>query len=136
MQEYWKRNKERGRVYKRSFYAKHRERLLAARRLRYATSTDVRERFKRYNKEWRLKRLFGITQTDYNNMLADQGGKCAICQQPNRALGKIQKPYALAVDHSHDTGKVRGLLCNRCNPWLGWFEDNQERIMTHLAKGK
>lgn len=51
---------------------------------------------------------FGITPEQYDRMLADQNGVCAICERP-------PKNRRLAVDHDHDTGRVRGLLCWWCN---------------------
>ena len=50
----------------------------------------------------------GVTSADYDRMLAAQGGVCAICGSP-------PKTRRLHVDHDHATGKVRGLLCHRCN---------------------
>lgn len=63
--------------------------------------------------EWgrRLKRKYGITAEQYGEMLAAQAGGCAICARP-------PKTRRLAVDHNHKTGKVRGLLCYRCNGQL------------------
>lgn len=61
----------------------------------------------------------GITIDDYNNMFDEQEGKCAIC--------KIHQKYlknTLNVDHCHTTGKVRGLLCSKCNHGLGHFKDS------------
>jgi len=60
-----------------------------------------------------LKRLYGITVEDYENILKLQDGGCAIC-------GKKQgvEKKRLAVDHSHQDRRVRGLLCHRCNKWL------------------
>lgn len=61
--------------------------------------------------DWRshLRRKYGITAEQYNELLLKQGGVCAICHQPNRAGEKLH------VDHNRESGKVRGLLCNRCN---------------------
>jgi hypothetical protein len=67
-------------------------------------------------KYW-LKKKFGITVEDYNVMLARQGGFCAIC-------GAVDKARHLAVDHCHKTGKVRGLLCSKCNTAIGSLEDS------------
>ena len=66
----------------------------------------------------RLKYRYGITAADYDRMYAEQCGKCAIC-----GSGRERQPAhwkdKLAVDHDHDTGKVRGLLCNDCNAGIG-----------------
>ncbi len=61
---------------------------------------------------------FGLTGADFNRMLAEQGGVCAIC----RNVCKTGK--RLAVDHDHATGRVRGLLCANCNTGLGKFGDS------------
>ena len=54
------------------------------------------------------RRELGVTVEDYDRLLAAQGGGCAICGNP-------PKTRRLDVDHDHRTGKVRGLLCHRCN---------------------
>jgi hypothetical protein len=64
---------------------------------------------------------YGITYEDYDRMLLQQNGVCAICGTP-------PKKNRLAVDHCHKTKKVRGLLCFRCNYGLNWFQDNPERF--------
>lgn len=59
----------------------------------------------------------GVTVEDYDRMLADQGGVCAICGNP-------PKVRRLDTDHDHRTGRVRGLLCHRCNRTLAnWISD-------------
>ena len=63
-----------------------------------------------------LKRKYGITLDIYNDMLKNQKGVCKICKQLCKS-GKV-----LAVDHCHQTGKVRGLLCATCNTGLGRIE--------------
>jgi hypothetical protein len=69
-----------------------------------------------------LKRKYGITPEEYDARLAEQGGGCAVCGRPPKA-GK-----SLHVDHDHETGYVRGLLCFSCNAALGHFQDDLERI--------
>ena len=61
-----------------------------------------------YHDRFVLGKKWGITPAQYNEMLDSQGGRCAICLDP-----PIKK--RLAVDHDHDTGEVRGLLCSKCN---------------------
>jgi hypothetical protein len=57
-------------------------------------------------------RLYGITPADYDRMLAEQGGRCAICRKP---LG----PQRQTIDHCHKTGRVRGIVHSRCNLVIG-----------------
>lgn len=75
------------------------------------------------DRDMALQRKFGITQEQYEAMLEAQGGVCKICLQEERKArhGVIM---ALAVDHDHETGKIRGLLCNNCNLGIGKFSDN------------
>jgi len=71
----------------------------------------------RTTKNSTLKRLYNLTLEQYEKMLSDQNNSCAVCNEP--FVGQIN------VDHDHETGKVRGLLCNQCNYGLGNFKDNQ-----------
>lgn len=72
----------------------------------------------------RLKKCYGLTVEQYHAMKTKQGGGCAICGSTTPG-GKDNK---LHVDHDHKTGKVRGLLCNRCNIALGGFGDDIQRL--------
>lgn len=74
-------------------------------------------------RDLRLRREFGITLEQYNEVLKYQGGKCAICKRSVREF-KNQ----LAVDHCHTTGLLRGLLCWGCNKALGVFRDDLKRL--------
>lgn len=91
------------------------------------------------NKKYDLKK-YGLTVEDYDRMLVEQKSLCAICGQPeiqmNHHSGKI---LDLAVDHCHVTGKVRGLLCSRCNKMLGLTADSLEiltKAQEYLAKSQ
>jgi len=79
----------------------------------------------RKNRE--LIRDFNITLEEYNQLLLSQNGVCAICGEPETSTnrGKIK---CLSVDHDHETGKIRGLLCQKCNQGLGNFKDSLELI--------
>ena len=72
-----------------------------------------------------LKRAYGLTVDQYNRMLAEQGGVCALCRAPETTprKGTVMR---LAVDHDHVTGIIRGLLCNRCNRVIGMFKDSTD----------
>lgn len=68
----------------------------------------------------RLKSDYGLTLEEYELILASQGGVCAICGTDKiRGFGK-----RLAIDHCHDTGKVRGILCGNCNRGVGHFAND------------
>jgi hypothetical protein len=81
--------------------------------------------YKERQRDNHLKRLYGISADEYDTFYREQGGVCAICKQESDATGKNAK---LHVDHDHATGKVRGLLCYRCNVSMGFLSENQERI--------
>ena len=70
------------------------------------------------------ERLYGLSRDDYMALRDRQGGRCAICREP--AAGEL----ALAADHDHATGDIRGLLCSRCSNGLGSFHDNPELLRT------
>jgi hypothetical protein len=76
----------------------------------------------------RLQRLYGITLEDYSRMLENQGGGCAICGS-TVGDGKRRK---LFVDHDHVTGKVRGIICNKCNFGIASFRDNPELMQNAI----
>ncbi len=69
-----------------------------------------------------LKRTYKIDLNKYNSLLSEQSGVCAVCKN-ECVTGK-----KLAVDHNHDTGEVRGLLCAKCNRGIGNFNDNLDRL--------
>ena len=65
-----------------------------------------------------LQKTYGINLSEYNKMSEKQNKKCAICNELDEVAGR-----RLAVDHDHNTGDVRGLLCGKCNRGLGLFND-------------
>ena len=80
-----------------------------------------------------LKSLFGITLEDYNRMLEAQNGVCAICGKEETEVDKrINKKRNVCVDHNHTTGKVRGLLCGKCNKMLGLIKDNKQALLNAI----
>lgn len=81
-----------------------------------------------------LKNRFGINLEQFNEMLAQQNNCCAICGKNQEDL----KRY-LSVDHCHQTGKVRSLLCNSCNAALGLFQESiefLEKALNYLKKSE
>lgn len=102
---------------------RHRQRYLEKRDILLAQSRAWREDNREYalsrQKEYDYRRRYGVTMDQVTDMKAAQGGRCAICQRKTR----------LCLDHNHDTGAVRGLLCNSCNHALGLFRDNKENLV-------
>ncbi len=107
--------------YARKWNIENRERHNANWRSYYANNADSR----RDRERARTIAKYGITRADYEAMLAKQCGVCAICQREERCRLKIGGVLrSLAIDHDHDTGKVRGLLCASCNRGIARFGDD------------
>ena len=81
-------------------------------------------------KDYDLKRQYGIDLKEYERLFSLQNGKCAICEKHISEINKKHKKH-LCVDHNHQTGKVRGLVCDKCNRGLGLFCDSE--IILHKA---
>lgn len=105
--------------------ANHRSYTKRKRAVREALRADTR-------KDLNLRYHYNISLSAYEDMLRDQEGICAICGR-----GPDDFKRAFAVDHDHDSGKVRGILCPDCNRGLGGFRDNielVERALEYLKK--
>lgn len=100
---------------------------------------ELAERFHEKNpgKRWdySLRSKFGITAQDYERMFNEQRGCCAICKIHQNAFPKDPKgrQRRLAVDHCHKTGKVRGLLCLKCNAGIGSLNEKPGNFLAALA---
>ena len=82
---------------------------------------------KEYNQRQRLHNVYGISTKEYNEMLDFQDHLCFICHRSDHS-------YRFAVDHNHETGEIRGLLCNKCNSGiLGWLQDDIEAIKRAIS---
>jgi Recombination endonuclease VII len=75
-----------------------------------------------------LKREYGITLAEYNTMLRNQAYRCSVCRRPESIKLKSGQPRRLAVDHDHVTGRLRGLLCHRCNILVWAMEENHTTL--------
>jgi len=88
----------------------------------YSYRTNKTTRFSHCKSCVRINQItkkMGISPEFYLQMVKDHGGKCSICNVYESTLAK-----GLAVDHDHETGKIRGLLCSQCNTGLGMFKDS------------
>lgn len=75
----------------------------------------------------KLKSLYGLTEAQFEQMKIDQNSKCAICE----------RKLKLVIDHDHETGKIRGLLCNSCNRGIGYLQDSEnilKKAMVYVIK--
>jgi hypothetical protein len=100
----------------REWYERNTDKMAALSRAWAASNPD---RAKAIGRKGHLKKTYGLTLEDYDRLLEAQGGKC-VC-------GSTKKP--LHVDHDHETGEVRGLLCGPCNRTIGMALESPERLM-------
>lgn len=111
---------EQRKIYLRKWYADNRERLSEKRK---KWRQDNPEKITAQNR----RHAYGLEPEDYDRMMTEQEGICAIC--------RTRRPTD--VDHDHDTGEVRGLLCKHCNRGLGGFQDDPDvlqRAINYLTK--
>jgi len=87
------------------------------------------DKVKALNWQTNLRRWYGLTPEQYGQMLAAQGGQCAICKcSPDESThGR------LFVDHSAETGRIRGLLCGNCNSGIGYLRHDRSRLNAAIA---
>lgn len=96
---------------------------------RYQKSEKAQSRMKtpeskRRQKKWMIKYQYGLTSEDFERLEAAYSGKCPICGRTDREL---------CVDHDHNTGVVRGMLCRTCNAGLGCLGDSVEGLIKALS---
>lgn len=94
-----------------------------------AWQRDHPEEAARHKRNHHLLMKFGITADEADALLAEQGGVCPICREEiSDARG-----YEPHIDHDHETGQVRGILCFLCNAGLGQFRDNPDRLRAAIV---
>ena len=124
---------EERRAYQRAYYrrtiekqkAYHRARRPIKTAQRRAWNAANRDKQKAANERMHLKRAYGMTLEAYRTLADAQGGRCAACGEVPSGAGHCGR---LHVDHDHDTGEIRGLLCVTCNQGLGQFKDSVLRL--------
>ena len=92
-----------------------------------------KSRTREYDLELHMMKTYGLNLKDYQKMLEAQNYKCAICGSPPPNNRKTR----LSIDHCHTTGKVRGLLCDRCNRSIGLLKDDVsilQKAIDYLAR--
>jgi len=119
--------RERGLAGQRAWRKRNKQEINAKQRLKWATMDPAaRQRAIDLIHGARLKRLYGITLEQYNALLVEQKGRCAICRK------KPKPKRRLHVDHCHRRQVVRGLLCGKCNQALGLLNDDP-RVVQPVA---
>lgn len=103
----------------------------AARALHRERTERWRERnpagYKAHTRNSNLKRMYGITASEFDALLAAQGGVCAICG------GREPRGKNWHLDHCHESRAIRGVLCHPCNLALGYLQDQPERAEAAAA---
>lgn len=123
-QEYRRANKDRFHAYAKEYRMVHKDKVSkynATYRAAHQDELNESNRERAQEKQYYLKR-YGMTVDDYDEMLEAQGGVCAVC-------GRTNGSKRLAVDHNHETGEVRALLCDVCNHTLGKVHEDIEWLM-------
>lgn len=97
----------------------------------------IGKRYRDRNPEKMLElyvRKYGLSVTDYFELLGEQKGVCRICGCQETAVDRWnKKPKRLSIDHCHSTNTVRGLLCDKCNKGLGCFKDNKHLLQVAIS---
>ena len=120
--------REKIRAARRRYRETHKDEINERRRLRRRTDSAFRDKERASKREWerrkRYREVYRISLDDYHAMRMRQNSVCAICKRSGRAL---------CVDHCHACGKVRGLLCGKCNSVLGFCGDSAARLLAAAA---
>ena len=128
---YYLKNRDRLLQQKREYQKANREKINEKNRSYYRRNEKFRknqqERMRKYKRAWRLGKVYGITEDEYQDMLDRQSGVCAICKSGD--WGKKGSPH---IDHDHLSGKVRGILCQTCNQAIGLMGDSTEKLMAAI----
>lgn len=126
---YYLANKEACNARSKAWYEANKEAQSARDKARWAADLEqnrAAQRARYHSHEQVAKRLldtYGLTPEDYDNMLEAQGGGCAICGRSPE-----EESRRLCVDHDHETGENRGILCNSCNVMLGGARDDPQAL--------
>ncbi len=118
--------KECRRIYNKRYHTENGDKVRAQqRKWRNENITQEKDRMLQY--------CYGISVEQYSQMLEEQNGCCAICLNPETAMNQKTKTLrSLAVDHNHQNGQVRGLLCSNCNMAIGKFKDDISRLQNAI----
>lgn len=98
------------------YYEKNKVKINTSKKLLYASSPEYRKKIN----EQRIKSVYDLSPEQYQILVEVQNGVCAVCKIPQ----KNRKSSQLFVDHEHKTGRIRGLLCHKCNVAIGFIKED------------
>lgn len=116
-----RKKQEKDRKWRRANFHRRREKLVAVSRAKYKQDPEYWQRYA-------LRKRFGLTREAYDELYRAQAGVCAICGEAETCKSKLGKVVALTVDHCHETGRIRGLLCKKCNSCLGMMDESPVQL--------
>lgn len=113
-------------------------------KIKYRSKPENKEKENAYTRQWyrqnkerkqRVSRLwrYGLSETQYNNLLEKQNKLCPICNKPPIKKARLSSPDGFAIDHCHNTNKVRGLLCESCNKLIGYAKDSVQVLQNAIS---
>ena len=130
-------NLEKLKLYQKEYYLKNKDKIKQHIKEKSQTE-EFKEKRRAFNKARKeknrniyYKKRYGIDLQEYNQLLISQNNKCAICKIDENEIKHGRNTY-FAVDHCHKTGKVRGLLCYKCNSVLGFVNDNIDNLVNAI----
>ena len=121
--KYHQNNRDKILARKRRYYEENRDQILIRKR---EQARSVPEKIKNRSREYSLNKL-GLTLSDFEKQMEAQEGRCGICRKDVSGTTKSGRQEA-NVDHDHETGRFRGILCHRCNVSLGALGDSVEGL--------
>lgn len=116
---YYKANRDKVVAQQKAYYKANRDKM-AQYMKEYQSAPEARRRAFRGN----MRRLYGLTEREYDDMVIASCGRCASCGR----MDDGSKALGIVIDHDHATGRVRGLICHQCNSALGLLEESLERL--------
>ena len=141
--EWRKKNPEKEAISKKKYFIKHKDAIyertrkwrnrnhdkIVQYRKTYATKNPLKVQEKNFRTKIFFLRKLDLTFEQFNDLLVLQKGLCAICDKPESSVHQSGTKRLLSIDHDHDTNKVRGLLCKKCNTAIGMLGDDPKLVM-------
>lgn len=120
---YKEKNREQIKLWNQNYYKRNRKRLLA---YQQEYHKEHALEMHAYHRDYYRFKSYGIDKETFDKMFQAQNGKCGICEKDFDLRAKWSSPH---IDHNHTTGKVRSLLCQKCNLGIGNFQENPELLV-------